>query len=163
MNTLNVMKESVTKLDTNGIAGMVDHIANEIEYKGAFKPWKLLVFGYRNDPRELYEIPEVRQWCQRVAEQTPFLAYLIDEETIRWFVYSQCEVEKHGSQVALSPIEVARLLLQCEDSMKSFLDDHGRDPGRLIPECRTRFGEALGTSADELLRAALMAAIEEGW
>nr|WP_236783317.1 chlororespiratory reduction 6 domain-containing protein [Aliivibrio fischeri] len=54
--------------------------------------------GYDDDPRELYEIPEIRRWFRVSVERgIPwfyFLSNLEESMTLKIFLYSYCNIEK---------------------------------------------------------------------
>ena len=46
--------------------------------------------GYSNDPRELYEIPEVRQFCEKLDEAFPYWFYFLSTERVMLLVVASC-------------------------------------------------------------------------
>ena len=46
--------------------------------------------GYSNDPRELYEIPEVRRFCEKLDEAFPYWFYFLSTERVMLRVVACC-------------------------------------------------------------------------
>ena len=46
--------------------------------------------GYSNDPRELYEIPEVRRFCKKLDEAFPYWFYFLSTERVMLRVVASC-------------------------------------------------------------------------
>ena len=50
----------------------------------------LSFYGYSNDPRELYEIPEVRRFCEKLDEAFPYWFYFLSTEGVTLEVIASC-------------------------------------------------------------------------
>ena len=46
--------------------------------------------GYSNDPRELYEIPEVCRFCEKLDEAFPYWFYFLSTERVTLLVVASC-------------------------------------------------------------------------
>ena len=46
--------------------------------------------GYSNDPRELYEIPEVRRFCKKLDESFPYWFYFLSTESFMLRIVASC-------------------------------------------------------------------------
>ncbi len=51
---------------------------------------ELMISGYDNDPRELYEIPEVCAWARRVVNESPVLPYFLTSTSLDRFTAWLC-------------------------------------------------------------------------
>jgi hypothetical protein len=51
---------------------------------------ELTISGYDNDPRELYEVPEVCQWANRIANDFPVLPFFLTDTALDRFVGWLC-------------------------------------------------------------------------
>lgn len=51
---------------------------------------ELTISGYDNDPRELYEIPEVCEWARNTIKELPVLLFFITEASIVPFIGWLC-------------------------------------------------------------------------
>lgn len=102
--TLHVQQEAVVSLDTREIVDIRDRFVGELKETGAFSPWRILIYGYREDHRELYEIPEVKNWCKVALDHVPFLPLILAGETAKWFMLSLAEAEQRGSSRRCAPL-----------------------------------------------------------
>lgn len=50
----------------------------------------LSFYGYSSDPRELYEIPEVRRFCKKLDEAFPYWFYFLSTERVMLTVVASC-------------------------------------------------------------------------
>ena len=50
----------------------------------------LAFYGYSNDPRELYEIPEVRRFCKKLDDAFPYWFYFLSAEGVTLGVIACC-------------------------------------------------------------------------
>jgi hypothetical protein len=51
------------------------------------------ISGYDQDPRPLFQIPEVRDWCKQLYSSIPAIFLYLDSATIQWFFLSIAEIE----------------------------------------------------------------------
>ncbi len=72
----------------------VDRVISE--YRDGERPLRLIRFGisgYDNDPRALFDIPEVRSWCGALYQKLPFVFSILDTATIDWVFPAVAEIE----------------------------------------------------------------------
>ncbi len=64
--------------------------ATALEYSGRIS---LVVDGYNEDPRELFEIPEVRAYCQRLDQEWPYWFFFLSQadESIKMLESCLCD------------------------------------------------------------------------
>jgi hypothetical protein len=57
------------------------------------------IFGYDDDPRELFEIPEVREWVQKLDEAFPYWFYFLSKEFpgLNFIAFALCEYHRLSS------------------------------------------------------------------
>lgn len=76
----------------------------------------LVVRGFDDDPRELHQIPKVREWMQEIDRQFPLWFYFMDlgpQSTLAFVAFSLCEYEQvRGGSVISS------------GSLRSFMTSH---------------------------------------
>ena len=63
-------------------------------FKEAFQKYVLLVSGYDNDQRELYQIPEVVKFIKDLNNKLPFWLYFIntkDKRFFSWMIACLCQ------------------------------------------------------------------------
>lgn len=66
------------------------------DYKSGKRPLRTLHFAtsaYDDDDRALFDIPEMRLWCQRLYRELPFIFSLLDAPTIDWFFPCIADIE----------------------------------------------------------------------
>ena len=71
-------------------------------YREGGRPLRLVHFGtgaYDDDPRALFDIPEMRSWCGKLFERAPHIVFLIDAPTMDWYLPAvvEIEVKKRGA------------------------------------------------------------------
>jgi len=70
--------------------------------------------GYEDDPRDLYEIPEVRVWMQALDQVFPHWFYFMDvgpRSTLSFVAFSLCEWKKVPNGKLIPPDELQRFLI----------------------------------------------------
>ncbi len=70
--------------------------------------------GYEDDPRDLYEIPEVRAWMQALDQVFPYWFYFMDvgpPSTLTFVAFSLCKWEKVPNGKIIPPDELQRFLI----------------------------------------------------
>lgn len=84
----------------------------------------MLVFdGYDLDSRELYQIPEVRKWVNRLYVNVPHLFYFLTAENYNIRIVYLCLVElggRQGEQVSIEPAGAKRLVEKISRNAVSF-------------------------------------------
>ena len=81
-----VPKQSVLAGDLHYIDDITRNAREWIQQHGRIQLWNLAISGYDDDPRPLWEIPEVRTWCKNVHTKVPYLPCLLSENSIIWYV-----------------------------------------------------------------------------
>jgi hypothetical protein len=64
----------------------------------------ILFDGYNDDPREIYEIPEIRSWIRRFLKQKPYFFYFIspvDTSYMKMWLFCLCDVKREGNDITL--------------------------------------------------------------
>ncbi len=69
--------------------------------------------GWDSDPRELYEILEVRTFMARLDEEWPYWLYFLSTErqALRMIAFCLCHARRVGSELAQVPPDVLALFL----------------------------------------------------
>ncbi len=70
------------------------------------------VSGYDNDPRELYQIPEVRLWMRKLDQQFPYWFYFLsrDASTMEFVTFSLCDCAQTPQGALISPEALTQFL-----------------------------------------------------
>lgn len=106
--------------------GHVETYLREFEKYGKRKMRSqvMLVFdGYDFDPRELYQIPEVRKWVNRLLTNVPHLFYFLTPENYNIRIVYLCLVElagKQGVQVSIHTAGAKALIKKISRNAVSF-------------------------------------------
>lgn len=88
------------------LQGMMDNLA-------------LMIEGYDDDPREVYAIPEIRAFYQRLWERWPYWLYFCNLESENLMMMTMCCLDSMDAlkvkgraqvQVSLDPLEVVRFI-----------------------------------------------------
>jgi hypothetical protein len=69
--------------------------------------------GYEDDPRQLWEIPEVRRWMRQLDAVFPFWFYFLDtgpRSTLSFVAFSLCAYEEEPGGPRIPPEELHRFL-----------------------------------------------------
>jgi hypothetical protein len=78
------------------------------------------VNGYKSDPRELHQIPEVRAWMQELDRHFPHWFYFMDtglQSTLGFVAFSLCTYEKVPEGSVIPPQELQRFLTSHYETM----------------------------------------------
>ena len=75
------------------VANLVKERLDAFHATGRLTPLWLGVWGYDEDPRALFEIPEVRDWCAELYQEIQGLFAFLHPDTISWLFPCLAEVE----------------------------------------------------------------------
>ena len=70
--------------------------------------------GYEDDPRDLWEIPEVRAWMKALDQAFPYWFYFMDVgpgSTLAFIAFTLCKYEKAPNGKIIPPDELQRFLI----------------------------------------------------
>ena len=104
-------------------------------------------YGYSNDPRELYEIPEVRRFCARLDEQFPYWFYFLsaDGETLRVIASCLCSVAQVKPGVVSFGEDLLDFMTRHFEALNWLVDNYALDEEQNI-EVSARVSEYFGVS-----------------
>lgn len=86
--------------------------------------------GFNEDPREIYEIPEIRRFCTELDRHFPYWLYFLstDDSSLKMMAFCLCSVEKKGSGlVMLDNMDLGRFLHSHFAAMNELFDRHSLD------------------------------------
>lgn len=76
---LNVSQREILNLDTTGLTRLLEKLTiNDEMIKKSQSKLSFFIDGYNHDSREIYEIPEVREWMKKVFEDFKYWGYFLD-------------------------------------------------------------------------------------
>ena len=84
-----VDRQSVETCSEKEIISIKDYVKNITTVsiaKQHLNRFKLIISGYDNDTRELYEIPEVCVWARDCFQKIPYLIYFLDHASTYPFI-----------------------------------------------------------------------------
>lgn len=81
-----VSRDEIMKQETDSIKAALRQ-CDELDVNGKLVFNMLLLFtdAYDDDPRALYDIPEMRQWCTKVFIELPCLFVVLEPDCVHWF------------------------------------------------------------------------------
>ena len=101
-----VAKKSVLAGDISDISQISSQAKEQLNKNGEIQEWNLTISGYDDDPRDLWEIPEVRLWCMKAYSYAPHLPCILSQRSIMWFLPCISEIETgERRKRVLSPSE----------------------------------------------------------
>jgi hypothetical protein len=87
--------------------------------------------GYEDDPKDLWEFPEVRRWMQALDAKFPYWFYFMDlgpRSTLALVAFSLCKYEKVPGGKQIPPAELRRFLLSGLAAMNILCKQIGESP-----------------------------------
>jgi hypothetical protein len=75
---LEIKKENIIKKDLTPLREFLSML--EENPKIFYKKGHITFGGYDDDVREIYEIPEIRNWCLKAIQKYPYLFYFIEDK-----------------------------------------------------------------------------------
>ena len=92
---LDISLRNIQNCDTSEYVSLLHGITGTVQsFKEAFQKYVLLVSGYDNDQRELYQIPEVVKFIKDLNNKLPFWLYFIntkDKRFFSWMIACLCQ------------------------------------------------------------------------
>ena len=89
----------------------------------------LSFYGYANDPRELYEIPEVRRFCKKLDEAFPYWFYFLSTEGVMLEMIAGClcSVTKLGPGSASFGLDLIEFMTDHFQALNWIFDNYSLD------------------------------------
>jgi hypothetical protein len=92
---LQISQEAIHNCDTSEYVTLLHGATGSLQsFEEAFQKYVLLVSGYDNDQRELYQIPEVVKFIKDLNNKLPFWLYFIntkDKRFFSWMIACLCQ------------------------------------------------------------------------
>ena len=92
---LQISQEDIQNCDTSEYVAHLNVITNSIQsFEEAYQKYVLLISGYDDDPRELYQIPEVVSFIKDLNSKLPFWLYFVntsDKKFFSWMIACLCQ------------------------------------------------------------------------
>lgn len=94
MNSCIISKNAVLAGDLHEIDPFIDSIINNLKKSEEYSPFDMTISGYTNDPRPLWEVEEIRKWCESLHQKHPYLPFLLSKSTIEWYALCILKIEE---------------------------------------------------------------------
>ena len=92
---LQISQDAIQNCDTSEYETLLHGITGSLQsFEVAFQKYVLLISGYDDDPRELYQIPEVVRFIKDLNSKLPFWLYFVntgDKRFFSWMVACLCQ------------------------------------------------------------------------
>ena len=92
---LQIAQEAIQNCDTSEYVTLLHGITGSLQsFESAFQKYVLLISGYDDDPRELYQIPEVVSFIKDLNSKLPFWLYFVntaDKRFFSWMIACLCQ------------------------------------------------------------------------
>ena len=91
---LQISQEAIQNCDTSEYVTLLHGITDSLQsFEVAFQRYVFLISGYDDDPRELYQIPEVVSFIKYLNSKLPFWLYFVnttDKRFFSWMIACLC-------------------------------------------------------------------------
>ena len=92
---LQISQEAIQNCDTSEYVTQLHGITDSLQsFEAAFQRYVFLISGYDDDPRELYQIPEVVSFIKDLNSKLPFWLYFVntsDKRFFSWMIACLCQ------------------------------------------------------------------------
>ena len=92
---LQIPQEAIQNCDTSEYVTLLHGITGSLQsFETAFQRYVFLISGYDDDPRELYQIPEVVSFIKDLNSKLPFWLYFVntsDKKFFSWMIACLCQ------------------------------------------------------------------------
>jgi hypothetical protein len=92
---LQISQEAIQNCDTSEYVTLLHGATGSLQsFEVAFQKYVLLISGYDDDPRELYQIPEVVSFIKDLNSKLPFWLYFVntsDKKFFSWMIACLCQ------------------------------------------------------------------------
>ena len=92
---LQIAQEAIQNCDTSEYVTLLHGATGSLQsFEAAFQRYVFLISGYDDDPRELYQIPEVVSFIKDLNSKLPFWLYFVntsDKKFFSWMIACLCQ------------------------------------------------------------------------
>ena len=94
-SVLQISQEAIQNCDTSEYLSLLHGATGSLQsFEVAFQRYVFLISGYDDDPRELYQIPEVVSFIKDLNSKLPFWIYFVntsDKRFFSWMIACLCQ------------------------------------------------------------------------
>jgi len=91
---LQISQEAIQNCNTSEYVALLHAVTGSLKsFEAAFQRYVFLISGYDDDPRELYQIPEVVSFIKDLNSKLPFWLYFVntgDKRFFSWLIACLC-------------------------------------------------------------------------
>lgn len=133
-----ISREEIESMDVEPTLSVLENIVNSgnAEYIWSFKNTVTLVFdGYNADPREIYEIPEVCKFVERLLTAFPYWFFFLSltDETLIIFMLCAIKGERKGiGRAYIRPDAIKKFLYEGFEGTNKLFAKHKYSDDELI-------------------------------
>jgi hypothetical protein len=121
-----VSRDEVESLDLSGCLGVLDSLIESGEKAMRFRDQVFFgVDGYNDDPRELFEIPEVRTFVRELDAKWPYWFFFLSkaDDTLKMIMFSLCQYQRAGGGlIRYHPKDLKLFLYKHFDALNRIFD-----------------------------------------
>ena len=92
---MRISQAAIQNCDTSEYVTLLHGITDSLKsFEAAFQKYVLLISGYDDNPRELYQIPEVVSFIKDLNSKLPFWLYFVntgDKRFFSWMIACLCQ------------------------------------------------------------------------
>ena len=92
---LQISQEAIQNCDSSEYVSLLHGATGSLQsFEAAFQKYVFLISGYDDDPRELYQIPEVVSFIKDLNSKLPFWLYFVntsDKKFFSWMIACLCQ------------------------------------------------------------------------
>ena len=127
-----VDRSAVEALDVSGTALILSRVLADKTAVERYRGRVELTFsGYVNDPRELYEIPEVRRFCSKLDDVFPYWFYFLSTDGVTLGVIARClcsVTQVRPGVVSIGP-DLPEFITRHYEALNWLFDNYSLDKG----------------------------------
>jgi len=132
-----VSKKEIVKCNISKVVDLINDMKNTMSFKGSNEKLNICFSGYDDDPREIYNIPEIREYMKKLVTTKPYLPYfLTKEKNTRVLIMSCiCDVEVLRTENGINNLSI-RMPKDMSEIIIAGLILSAQQHGLDIPEMR---------------------------
>lgn len=144
--TIRIRRETIVRDDTSGVTSLLGSFLSGGRGRKRNRI-RMEVSGYEEDPRELFEIEEVRDYFQKLFEENEGLFYWIDvhSDTFMLLGLMLFEPLRDGETAGLSPEDLQEYLRMGLSGLESFCREQNLSAGETEREVARLVKSRLGS------------------
>jgi len=126
---IQVSRDEVENIDTSGVIGILDSFVPDLIDRNRNRV-QIEVLGYADDPRELFDIPEIRRYFAKLFEDSDSLLFwiAIDSHMFIFLGLMLYEPVRVKGRVTLKPLHLQAFLQRAFVKLNRFCEQYQQSP-----------------------------------